>query len=96
LLTVWSCNGGSGLTGKTGRKTVKAADKQAKNTIRNSAAHFTRFLFTILLRESWSTVLQKAEWQAMTPAIKQASNAIGYPKLDSPPKLSPIGDNLIN
>lgn len=33
-------NGGSGFTGKSGRKTANACDKNARETTRNTPAHF--------------------------------------------------------
>ena len=49
-------NGGSGLIGKSGRKTANVCDKHAKETIRNIATHFIVPAFNILLRKSGSKV----------------------------------------
>jgi hypothetical protein len=45
-------NGGSGLIGKSGRKTANVCDKHAKETTRNIATHFTAVAFIILLRKT--------------------------------------------
>ena len=44
MLSFRSCNGGSGLIGKRGRKTANVCDKHAKETTRNIATDFTRLL----------------------------------------------------
>jgi len=45
-------NGGSGLIGKSGRKTANVCDKHAKETIRNIVTDFTAVAFIILLRKT--------------------------------------------
>jgi hypothetical protein len=40
-----TANGGSGLIGNKGRKTVNVCDKHAKETTRNSVTHFTAIRF---------------------------------------------------
>jgi hypothetical protein len=40
MIITWSPNGGAGLTGKSGRKTANACDKNAKDTSMCTAAHF--------------------------------------------------------
>ena len=51
-------NGGSGLIGKSGRKTANVCDKHAKETTRNTVTDFTGFAFIILLRKTGRKVLQ--------------------------------------
>jgi hypothetical protein len=45
-------NGGSGLIGKSGRKTANVCDKHAKETTRNTVTDFTAVAFIILLRKT--------------------------------------------
>jgi len=52
MLSFRSCNGGSGLIGKSGRKTANVCDKHAKETTRNTVTDFTAVAFIILLRRS--------------------------------------------
>jgi hypothetical protein len=49
-------NGGSGLIGNSGRKTANVCDKDATETTRNIATHFTAFAFIFFLRKSGSKV----------------------------------------
>ena len=49
-------SGGSGLIGNSGRKTANVCDKHATETTRNIITDFTAFVFTFLLRKSWSKV----------------------------------------
>jgi hypothetical protein len=45
-------NGGSGLIGKSGRKTANVCDRHAKETTRNIATEFKAVAFIILLRKT--------------------------------------------
>jgi hypothetical protein len=49
-------NGGSGLIGNSGRKTANVCDKDATETTRNIATHFTAFAFIFFIRKSGSKV----------------------------------------
>jgi hypothetical protein len=40
MIITWSPHGGAGLTGKSGRKTANACDKDAKDMSTKAAAHF--------------------------------------------------------
>jgi hypothetical protein len=51
-------NGGSGLIGKSGRKTANVCDKHAKETTRNTVTDFTAVTFIILLRKTGRKVPQ--------------------------------------
>jgi hypothetical protein len=49
-------NGGSGLIGKSGRKTANVCDKHAKKTTKHTVTAFTGFALIILLRKSGGKV----------------------------------------
>jgi hypothetical protein len=51
-------NGGSGLIGKSGRKTANVCDKHAKETTRNTVTDFIWVVFIILLRKTGCKVPQ--------------------------------------
>jgi hypothetical protein len=66
-------NGGSGLIGKSSRKTANVCDKHAKETTRNTVTDFTGFAFIILLRKTGRKVLQDVPKGASEPSVPIAA-----------------------
>src|SRR4029434_8889585 len=60
-------NGGSGLIGKSGRKTANVCDKHAKETTRNTVTDFTAVAFIILLRKTRRKVPEDVPKEAREP-----------------------------
>lgn len=58
MAITWSPSGGSGLTGKSGRKTANACDKSARDAITNTAAHFM-FVVTNAVTEGLPSVCSR-------------------------------------
>jgi hypothetical protein len=60
-------NGGSGLIGKSGRKTANVCDKHAKETTRNTVTDFTRLLSSFFSGKRGAKFLKMFRKEASEP-----------------------------